>query len=236
VISQAEVDSYESAYRVADARYQDAVEEVRNRQAVLQQRKSELDIARQQLADTILRAPFDGAVSQRVAGTGEFVAAGAEVAKLVRLNPLRLRTEVPEREATSLRPGLAVRVSGEGAPDEAPGRVARVSPVVDARSRIVVVEVEVDNVRGSLKPGGFARAEIVTDAGTTALTVPASAVVAFAGIEKVFLVKDGKAVEKLVTTGRRQGDRVEILTGLDGSEQIVAEPGNLVVGQTVAVR
>jgi multidrug efflux pump subunit AcrA (membrane-fusion protein) len=236
VISRAEFDAYESAYKVADARYQDALDEVQNRRAVLQQRRSELDLARQQLADTVLRAPFDGAVSQRVAGVGEFVAAGAEIAKLVRLNPLRLKSELPEREAAGVRPGLSVRVRAEGSPDEAMGRVARVSPVVEERSRVLVVEVEVDNQRGALKPGGYARAEIITDTGTTALTVPASAVVAFAGVEKVFVVAEGKAAEKLVTTGRRQGDRVEVLTGLEATDTIVAEPGNLVVGQAVAVR
>jgi RND family efflux transporter MFP subunit len=184
----------------------------------------------------VLRAPFDGAISERVGAVGDFVAAGAPVAKLVRLNPLRLRAEVPEREAPGVRPGQSVRVRAEGVTEDASGRVARVSPVINAQNRVLVVEVEVDNARGALRPGGFARAEITTDGGTTALTLPAASIVTFAGIEKVFTVKEGKAAEKLVTTGRRYGDRVEITNGLEADERVVADPGNLVVGQAVAAR
>jgi RND family efflux transporter MFP subunit len=236
VIAKAQFDAYESAYEVANARYQDALEEVRNRQGVLLQRKSEVEMARQQLEDAVLRAPFDGAVSERVAANGDYVAAGATVAKLVRLDPLRMRAEIPEREAAGVRIGQTVRVRAEGAVEDAEGRVARLSPVINAQNRVLVVEVEVNNRRGALRPGGFARAEIATDTGISAVTVPSTAVVAFAGIEKVFVVKDGKAAEKIVTSGRKSGDRVEITTGLGADEQIVAEPGSLVAGQPVAAR
>jgi RND family efflux transporter MFP subunit len=235
VISKAQLDAYESAFRVAEGKYQDAVEEVRNRQGLLMQRKSELAIARQQLSDAVLVAPFDGAISERIAAVGDYLAAGAPVAKLVRLHPLRLRAEIPERDAGGVRAGQSVRVRAEGVAEDANGRVARVSPTINAQNRILVVEVEVNNERGALRPGGFARAEIATDVGTSAVTVPESAVVAFAGIEKVFVVKDGKAVERVVTTGRREGGRVEIASGLDANEAVVAEPGNLVAGQPVVV-
>ncbi|MDQ3014195.1 MAG: efflux RND transporter periplasmic adaptor subunit, partial [Acidobacteriota bacterium] len=91
--SKAELDRAESAFKVADSRYQDAVEEVRNRQGVLLQRRSELAMARQQLVETTLYAPFDGAVLERRASMGEYLAAGAPVVILVRLHPLRLRVE-----------------------------------------------------------------------------------------------------------------------------------------------
>lgn len=236
VISKAQLDAYESAYQVAKGKHQDALEEVRNRQAVLLQRRSELDLARQQLADTELRAPYDGAVSERTVTAGEYVAAGGKIATLVRLDPLRLRAEIPEREAAGVRQGQTVQVRAEGAPEAASGRVARLSPVVNAQNRVLVVEVEVDNGRRVLKPGGFARAEIATDLGATALTVPSSAVVSFAGIEKVFTVKDGKALEAIVTTGRRIDDRVEITGGIDAGAQVVESPGNLVTGQPVSVK
>lgn len=236
VISKAQLDAYESAYQVAEGRYQDAVEEVRNRQAVLTQRRSEVEIARQQLSDAVLRAPFGGAIAERSRAVGDYVAAGATVAKLVRLDPLRLRADIPEREATGVLVGQQVRVRAEGAVEDATGRVARVSPVVNAQNRVLVVEIEVANARGALKPGGFARAEIVTATGISAVTVPAASVVTFAGIQKVFVVKDGKAAEKIVTTGRREGDRVEVTSGLEATDRVVAEPGSLVAGQAVVER
>jgi RND family efflux transporter MFP subunit len=235
VMSRAELDSSEAAYKVADARYHDALDEARNRQSVLAQRKSELELARQQRDDTSLRAPFDGAIAARRAGVGEVVAVGAPVVDLVRMNPLRMRAEIPERNTQGVAVGKPVRVRVEQAAGEHAGRVSRMSPVVNENNRVLLVEIEVDNASGALRPGSFATAEITTAVEGSALMAPASAVVTFAGIEKTFTVKDGKAVERIVTTGRRDGASVEITSGLEPGEQIVAEPGNLVTGQPVVL-
>lgn len=233
VIAKSELDAVESTYRVADARYQDAIEEVRNRQAVLMQRRSELAFARQQRDDAVLRAPFDGTVAERIATPGEFLAAGAAVAKLVRLSPLRMRAEVPEREAAGVRQGQAVIVRTEGDSAEARGKVARVSPVITETNRVLVVEVEVENSAGRLTPGRFARAEISTGGGGTALLVPAGAVVSFAGIRKVYAIQEGKAIERTVVTGRTSDGLIEIVEGLQAGDEIIADPTGLVVGQPV---
>lgn len=234
VIAKSELDTVESQYRVADARYQDAIEEVRTRQAVLLQRRSEVAFAKQQRDDAVLRAPFDGAIAERMATSGEFVAAGAPVAKLVRLSPLRMRAEVPEREAAGVSVGQSVIVRTEGDSAEARGTVARVSPVITETNRVLVVEVEVDNSAGRLKPGRFARAEISTGGGGTALLVPAGAVVSFAGIRKVYAVRDGKAIERTIVVGRTSDGLIEVTEGLKAGDEIVADPTGLVVGQPVA--
>jgi RND family efflux transporter MFP subunit len=234
-VARAQVDAAEAALQVAEGRYQDAVEEVRNRQAVFAERRTELEIARQQLADTVLYAPTDGAVRERHVSPGEFLAAGARVVTLVRVHPLRLRLAVPERAATRVRVGQTVRVTVEGDSNAHEGRVARLSPAIDERSRTLLIEAEVPNERGLLRPGAFARAEIVTHTDQPAVLVPASAIVTFAGIERVITVQDGKAVETRVRTGRRDGDRVEIVEGLEAGTPVVVEPGNLVGGQPVAI-
>ena len=128
-----------------------------------------------------------------------------------------------------------VRVRLEGDPAVHDGRVARLSPSIQEQNRTLIVEAEVANRDGRLRPGSFARAEIVVDADRTAVMVPASAVVTFAGLEKVFCVKDGKAVEKRIRTGRRSGDRVEILDGIRAGDPVVADPGNLIGGAPVTV-
>jgi RND family efflux transporter MFP subunit len=235
VQSQAELDRADSTFKVADSRYQDAVEEVHNRQAVLAQRRSELALARQQLANTTLYAPFDGAVRERRASAGEYLAPGTPVVTFVRLHPLRLRVEVPEREAHGVRAGLPVRVTVEGDTAAYAGRVVRLSPAIQEQSRTLIIEAEVDNQQGKLRPGSFAKAEIQTSTSEGVVTVPASAVVTFAGIQKVFTVKDGKAVERPVVIGRRESEWVEITEGLKADEQVVAAPGNLVTGQPVNV-
>ncbi|MGH9839651.1 MAG: efflux RND transporter periplasmic adaptor subunit [Blastocatellia bacterium] len=233
--SRAELDRVESAYKVADSRYQDAVEEVRNRQAVLLQRRSELSLARQQLAETTLYASFDGAVRERRASVGEYMASGAPVVTVVRLHPLRLRVEIPEREAQEIRVGQSVRVVVEGeVSGPHSGRIARLSPAFEEQSRTLIIEAEVDNLQGRLRPGSFAKAEIQTTSTSEAVMVPASAIVTFAGIQKVFTVKDGKAVEKNVVVGKREDDSVAV-EGLEPGTQVILSPGNLVAGQPVTV-
>jgi RND family efflux transporter MFP subunit len=230
--SRAELDRVESAFKVADSRFQDALEEVRNRQAVLLQRRSELAIAQQQLIETTLYAPFDGAVRERRASLGEYLNAGAPVATIVRLHPLRLRVETPEREAQGIKVGHSVRVLVEGDQQSYSGRVARLSPAFQEQSRTLIIEAEVDNQQGKLRPGSFAKAEIQTSMTSDVVMVPSSAIVTFAGIQKVFSVKDNKAVEKTVVVGRRDGDWVAV-EGLDAGAPVVLSPGNLVSGQPV---
>jgi RND family efflux transporter MFP subunit len=234
VVPRAEYDTASANFKVAQGKYQDAVEEVRNRQGLLAQRRTELALARQALADTTIVAPFDGIVEEKRASVGEYLAAGAPVVTVVRVNPLRFRGEVPEREAASVRAGQSVRITIEGDARTYTGRIVRLSPNINEQNRVLVVEADIANP-GSLRPGGFAHAEIVTDSGTTAVTVPPSAVVTFAGIEKVITVEDGKAKEKPVTTGRRADTWTEVLSGVGVGEPVVVDPGNLQSGQTVNV-
>jgi RND family efflux transporter MFP subunit len=235
LVARSEFDAALSRLLVAESRYQAAVEEVRNRQEQLAERRSGLSLARQQLADTVLHAPIDGAVRERRASVGEFLAAGAPVVGLVRVHPLRLRVAVPERDAAAVRVGQAVRVRLEGDPVEHVSRVVRLSPAIHEQNRTLAVEVEVANREARLRPGAFARAEIVVEPDRLSVLVPGSAIVTFAGLEKVFTVKDGRATEKRIRTGRRTGDRVEVLEGLAAGEPVVANPGNLTGGAPVTV-
>jgi len=232
VIPHAEWDTVDSEYKVALSRYQDAVEEIRNRQGLLAQRRSELALAKQQLADTIVYAPLDGVVLTKKASVGEYLAAGAPVVDIVRINPLRLRVEVPEREAHNIRNGQSVRVSVEGDPNSYLGYIKRLSPTIGEQNRVLAVEADVAN-NGRLRPGAFVKAEIITNQSAVAVTVPVNAIVTFAGIEKVIVVENGKALEKPVTTGRRGSDWIEIKSGVNVGDTVVVDPGNLQSGQSV---
>ena len=100
VVARAEFESADSAFKVAQSKYQDAVEEIRNRQGLFAQRRTELALARQALADTTIVASFDGIVQEKRARVGEFLSAGAPVVTIVRVRPLRFRAEVAERSPT----------------------------------------------------------------------------------------------------------------------------------------
>ena len=235
ILSEVDFDAAEAAFKVARSEHEDALEEVNTRRALLAERRSDLALAQQQLEDTRLVAPFAGAVQQRRASLGEYLAAGAPVLTVMKVTPLRLRVEVPEREAPNIRRDQEAAVRVEGSTAAWPGRIVRLSPALDETTRSLIVEAEVDNSKGLLRPGSFARAEIRTESGEDSLVVPGAAVVMFAGIEKVVTVKDGKAHERPVTTGRRAGEVVEILSGLEDGEMVVVKPGNLATGVAVEV-
>jgi RND family efflux transporter MFP subunit len=235
VISKADFDQVQAQARVAESRYQDALEEIRNRQAVATQRRADVALARQQLADTAIYAAFDGVVAQRLASPGEFLAAGAPVVEIVKVNPLRFRADVPERDAASIRIGQQVQLSVDGAAGEFTGRVTRISPTITERTRVLQMEADIPN-DGALRAGSFARATIVTDATAASIAIPKEALVTFAGIEKVVLVDKGKAKEKPVTTGRRVGPYIEVLSGLAPGDEVILNPVNLRSGQPVVAR
>lgn len=234
VLSKSEFDTVESAYKVAVNRLESAREEARTRQAVLAQRRAEFDLAKQQLTDTSLRSPFDGSIQSRLANVGEFLPAGSPVVKLVKIDPLRLRLDVPERDAAAVRLNQPVRLAVEGDTNHYSGTLTRVSPAIDEQTRMLVVEADVHN-DGTLRPGLFARAQVITRADDSGLAVPVSSLVVFAGLEKVIIVQEGKAVERIVETGRRSRDWVEIRTGLVAGDIVVLEPGNLRTGEAVTV-
>ncbi|WP_437727797.1 efflux RND transporter periplasmic adaptor subunit [Sorangium sp. So ce861] len=233
LMSGMDLDAAEAAAVRAETAVQSAREEVRIRQAAVRQRRSELRMARQQLADALVRSPIDGVVQVRRASVGQFLAAGAPIADIVRIDPLRLRVAIPETEAAGVRAGQQVRVTVPGDSAVYAGTVARLAPAIDPQSRTLLVESDIKNP-GHLRPGSLVTAQIVVTS-KPAPSVPATAVVRFAGLAKVITVEDGKAKEKQVVTGKTAGDRVEIVSGVAVGESVVARPGSLQQGQPVRV-
>jgi RND family efflux transporter MFP subunit len=115
-----------------------------------------------------------------------------------------------------------------------PGDWRRVSPALNEQTRMLRVEAEIPNP-GHLRPGAFARVEIVVDAGSSALVIPADALVAFAGTEKALVVSTNEVQERRVRLGRRETDWVEVLGGLKPGDRVVRKPGSLQSGDPVLV-
>jgi RND family efflux transporter MFP subunit len=181
-----------------------------------------------------VKAPFDGAVAERIASVGAYAAVGTPIVRVVKTDPLRLRLEVPERESTLVRAGQAVRVTVEGDTNVYAGILARVAPSLREASRVLMVEADVP-AQGALRPGLFARAEIVINASEPGLSLPANTLITFAGLEKVVLVENGKALEKTVVTGRRGENWVEVISGLNAGQKVVLDPAGLRTGHPVTV-
>ena len=234
ILSESELETAEAAYQVAVNKYQAALQETNNRKAILAQRRAELNIAEQKLADTVVRAPFEGVIQERRASPGEYLMEGAPIATVVRIHPIRLRLEVPERESISVQKGQRLRFRVDGDTNVYTGEVDRVSPAISADNRMLQVEADIANENGRLRPGGFVRGEIAT-ASVKALMVPRNTIVMFAGVEKIFVYKDGQADERRVTTGPIKGNEVEILKGVKAGERLILDPGQMRAGQAVRI-
>jgi RND family efflux transporter MFP subunit len=236
VVTQEEIQAREAALRVAEARFASALNAVDEQIALLKLRRTELALAVQNREYAVLKAPFVGVIQETHVAPGSYVNVGQPVATLVRTDPLRLRAGVPERSAIGIAEGQPVRVFLEGQPKPLEARISRISPALDVSSRALIIEADIENSGGRLRTGLFAEAEILVDAQQQALAVPASSVVAFGGVEKVWTVKDNKAQPQPIRTGRREADRVEVLSGLEAGQWILTNGAEGREGMVRAVR
>jgi RND family efflux transporter MFP subunit len=235
IIAQAELESVEATYQVAANRYEEALHEVNNRLAILEERQADLAFADQELKDAAIRAPFDGVIETRQTSPGEYLKEGMPVLTLVRIDPLRLRAEVPERDAHKLKLNQPVRLHLEGASEVYFSQISRLSPVISANNRMLVAEADFKNEDGSLRPGSFAKVEIVVNKAENKLFIPQSALITFAGIQKVFLLSKGQAIEKEVRAILGGTNKTQIISGLNPGDVVIIDPGNLRSGQAVEI-
>lgn len=191
------------------------------------------------LAHKSVRSPISGSVVRRLVSAGEYVRPGTPLLDLVDDDPLKLRGDVPERFAEEIAVGQPVQIKVDAYPDTIfEGALVRISPAANPENRSITVEAEVPNPERRLKSGFFAAANIVTRADAQALVVPETAVISFAGVTKLFVVRDGVAHERQVRVGTRDDTGlIEIVEGLHPDE-VVATSGlaKLEDGRTVVVR
>jgi RND family efflux transporter MFP subunit len=183
--------------------------------------EAQLALARKNLSYANIPAPIDGFVTERTADLGEYVSPQEKVATIVRTNPLRIRIDIPEQAIPEVRVGQSVSITTSAWPDRNfSGRVARIAPNVSATSRTLTVEAEIENSSGALKPGQFATVRILQERADPAVLIPARAVVTEAGVSRAFVIKDGRAEQRVVQTGQTEGDLIEIKSGINADEQV----------------
>jgi RND family efflux transporter MFP subunit len=183
--------------------------------------QAQLALAQKSLQYAVIPAPIDGYVTERVADLGEYVSPQQKVVTLVRTNPLRIRIDIPEQAIPQVKVGQSVSITTSAWPDKNfAGHVARIAPNVSAQSRTMTVEAEIENNGNALKPGQFATVRILQERAEPAVLVPARAVVNEAGVNRVYVIKDGHAEQRLVQTGQTDGDLIEIRNGVAADEQV----------------
>ena len=219
-----ELERAQTELETARAAHASALAAARNLLAEVTAREAALNSANRDLEDTVIRAPFEGVVAERLVSPGQFVRVQTPVMRLVRLHPLRLTAEIPERFGPAVRVGHTLNLRVDAFPDRPiEGRVTRISPDVNLKSRAFSIEGEVPNPDGALKPGTFARVKIVTDRVDRILAVPVTAVQTRYGRSLVFVVHDNKVKGNDVKLGDRMGPNVEILEGIEAGATVVAD-------------
>jgi multidrug efflux pump subunit AcrA (membrane-fusion protein) len=180
-----------------------------------------LALMRKSLSYSIIPAPIDGFVAERTADLGEYVSPQQKVVTIVRINPLRMRIDIPEQAIPEVQLGQSVSVTTSAWPDKNfSGRIARIAPNVSSTSRTLTVEAEIENQSGTLKPGQFATVRILQPRPVAAVLVPARAVITEAGVSRLFVIKDGHAEQRVVQLGQSEGDLIEIKSGVAAAEQV----------------
>lgn len=198
--------------------------------------ESQLGLARRSLSYSLVFSPIDGFVTDRTADLGEYVSPTTKVATVVRINPLRVRIDIPEQAIPSVAVGQSVSVTTSAWPDRNfSGRVARISPNVTPSSRTLTIEAEIENKSGELKPGQFATVRILQSRAESAVLVPSRAVRTESGVSRVFVIKDGRASERVVQIGQSEGDLIEIKGGV-AADEIVATSNIEALSDGMAVK
>ena len=238
VLPKQQLEEQQARYDVAEAAVRSSRETVRNIRATIAARKVSLTLAEKKLADARVTAPISGFIKDRLVSEGQFLKSNSPVVTIVQNSPLKLRVDVPESAVAFVRAGRPVQFHVDAFPDRTfEGRISRISPSVDQQSRTLKIEAMADNSAGVLKPGFFARVTIQTDRRDRVLVVPSAALFNFSGLEKLFVIENGKVAERIVRSGTRLDDQVEIVEGLKEGEVVAASNiENLQQGREVSVR
>jgi len=200
---------------VSDAEFDAVQHQLENAQVALEETQLNLTYAD-------IRAPISGMVMRRSVEVGDLVRANQEVFALADVEPLLARIHIPEKRMQQIREGQEARVLVESLPDQDfTGRIRMISPGVDPQSGTVKVTLEIPSGRGQLKPGMFASVRIITDRHPQTLIIPKKALVLETDEDDVFVLEEGKARRTRVELGFVDGDRVEVLAGLDETAQVI---------------
>jgi membrane fusion protein (multidrug efflux system) len=212
VISKAEIDAAESKFK---------------------QKEGSVDQMRSMIAKKTVRAPFDGQLGIRQVNVGQMINAGQQVVPLTSLDPVFADFALPQQHLGQLTPGLDVHVATDALPGRVfPGKLTAINSMVDSSTRNITLQATLENPDHALRPGMFAKAEVILPQKRKTLVVPGSAISYAPFGDSVFVIdkkkdeKTGKESQvirqQFVRVGEARGDFVAITQGLKSGEMVVS--------------
>lgn len=221
---------------IAEADFRKLEADVAVREANLAAAVARRELAEKALVDATIRSPFAGIVAERFVQAGEYVTPGTRVARVVETSRLRLLLNVPETAASLVRAGQEVQFTTGAFPGVMfSGTIKFLGAAVRESARDLIVEADVSNQDGRLKPGFFADARVHTTT-EQVVAVPAKALHAQGNRRSVFSLEKGGLVERLVEVGEVLDEWIEIRRGLkSGDEVVLSAEGKLADGVPASV-
>ena len=218
------------------AQYDMVLDKFKGAQVGVKQAKVGLDMARKAMTDTVLRSPYDGVVHKRLASLGDYAASmpPTVLVMLMQISTLELRISLPEPDLPRVARGTPVVARFPSLDREVKAKVARISRSVNPVTRSFEAIVEIDNADLSLRPGLFARVRVHASKPRRRLLVAEEAVVdEGGGVFCVFVLDGGKARRKEVRAATAGKGKIEIISGLNGTEQLILDASGLLDGDPV---
>ena len=189
-----------------------------------QRLRAKLREAESRVAKTVIRAPFSGTVGLRQVSPGAYVKAGSDIVRLESIGSLKVDFRIPEVYLAKVRPNQEIALRLDAYPGEDfRGHVYAVEPVIDEKTRTILMRARIPNKGNKLKPGMFARVAVTLENRPNALLVPEQAIWPQGQDIYVFRVVEGKAALTKITIGNRQPGQVEIIQGLSPNDMVITE-------------
>lgn len=221
LVSKQTIDDAETTLQAKQAGYDLALQNARNLRADIDASEAAMKLADRQLRDTSIRAPFDGYIQKRLVSLGEYVKVQTPAMAVVKIDPLKVTAEIPEKMAPWIKVGQPVELHVDAYRDKViAGKVSRISPAVNSATRAFPFEALVPNAEGLLKPGTFARVHLETALVDQVLTLNYESLQYRYGVNRVFVVNGDRLSARELKIGERFGERVEIVGGVKAGEQV----------------
>jgi RND family efflux transporter MFP subunit len=238
LVPQQTLDDANAAYQSKKASYDSSLQNAQNLRASIQVSEANVKLADRELRDTAIRAPFDGIVEKRMVNLGELVKMQMPVMAVVRVDPLKVVAEIPEKMAPWISGGQSVELHVDAYPDKVfTGKISRISPAVNTATRAFPFEAVVPNAETVLKPGTFARVHIQSGKIDDVMTLPYTAMQYRYGVNRVFVVNGDTLNARELKVGDRLGDRIEIISGVKAGDQVaMTDIEKLTDGQKVTTK
>lgn len=212
----------QKAVQARQAALDSASDDLRTQLASIRALRAEVRMAQKRLTDATVLAPFDGAVSERFVSPGQYLRENTPIVTLVKASPLRLRLDLPESMAMEVRLGTTLTFVTDAAEGvEFHAVIRELNPTLNMRTRTLTAEARLVESDPRLRPGTFLQVMVVAERNAATLMVPKEALHSIAGLTKLFVIRNGRAVERKVVPGRRIDGWVEVPTGS-------VQPGELV--------